>query len=327
MTCFLVSHSLQEIQKVKERISETFEVKDMGEAAYTLGMQITRDKQAGVIELKQESFINAILQKFGMTDCNPVLTPMDANQKLHKGEVVITSGERDTLEGLPYQQVVGSIMYLMVCTQPDIAFAVSTLSQFMTRPTMEHWRAVQRVLRYLKGTKELSLTFKRMPEGNELVGYCDAGFGEWTGDGKSVTGVFFKLAGGAITWGSKKQDTVALSTTEAEYMAGSTCGKDALWIREVLTAMGSCQDGPTSIYSDSQTALALIKHPVHHQRTRHIHKRYHFIREHVARGELTFKFVATGRQPADGLTKALPAPKFLQCRSAYGLAASEKEEK
>ena len=244
---------------------------------------------------------------------------MDANQKLNKQMSAITSAEEEGMQGVPYQQLVGSIMYLMVGSRPDIAFSVGVLCQYMHKPGIEHWRAAQRVLRYLQGSRELCLTFTRSSNGDTLMGYCDASFGDNVDDGKSTTGAFFTLAGAAITWMSRKQDTVALSTVEAEYTAMSEACKDGVWLRGLLKEIGIEQPSPTVIHCDSTGAVALARNPIQHQRTKHINVKYHRIRELLKGKEISLVYLQTEKQPADAMTKALPEVKFVQCRAVLGL--------
>ena len=315
----LLSHSLGKIVHVKTAMSKAFEIKDMGEATYILGMRIIRNKEEGTITLSQTSFIETILDRFGMSACKSIRTPMDANQKLSKQMGVCTAGEAEDMQGVPYQQLIGSIMYLMVGSRPDIAFSVGVLCQYMQKPGVEHWRAAQRVLRYLQGSKDLCLTFTRSNGGDTLIGFCDASFGDNLDDGKSTTGAFFTLAGAAITWMARKQDTVALSTVEAEYTAINEACKDGLWLRGLLNEVGIKQHYPTLIHSDSTGAVALARNPVQHQRTKHINVKYHRIRELLKGKEISLAYLQTEHQPADAMTKALPEAKFVKCRVALGL--------
>ena len=199
----------------------------------------------------------------------------------------------------------------------SIAHAVSKLSQYSARPDNTHWTALKRVLRYLKGTKELGITYA---SGSlVLTGWTDS---DWAGDlddSKSTAGYVFLLGGGAISWASKKQPSVALSSTEAEYMAQKTATTEAVWLRGLLQELGLRDEAPTEIWADNQGAIKLASNPEYHRRTKHIRIQYHYTRECVANGEIKFRYVSTKDMAADGLTKSLPEAKFTHFTSLMGL--------
>ena len=207
---------------------------------------------------------------------------------------------------MQYAAVVGMIMYAMLCTRPDLAFAITYLSQFASNPQPEHWIALKRVLRYLKGSSHWCLEYggDDTSSGHSLLGYGES---DWGGnvDRRSTTGYVFLLGGAAISWNSKKQRTVALSSTEAEYMASTHSTKEALWLRSALRELGLLKDGPTLIHGDNQGAIALGKNPEHHQRTKHIDIQYHFVREQIAAKNIVFNYIPTTLMLADILTKPL----------------------
>jgi len=194
-------------------------------------------------------------------------------------------------------------MYAMVGTRPDLAFAQSLVSQFMTNPGPQHWMAVKRIMRYLKGTWNVRLRLGG--QGLHLVGLCDA---DWAGDvqdRRSTTGYVFMLGQGAISWNSKRQPTIALSTVEAEYMAASQCVKEALWLRQLLEDVGLVQEQAMRILCDNQGCIALAKNPTHHSRTKHIDVQHHFIREKMENGVISMEYCPTELMLADALTKGL----------------------
>lgn len=199
-------------------------------------------------------------------------------------------------------------MYIMLQTRPDIAFAVSTVSQFAQNPNTSHYNAVKRIFRYLAGSTDLGVTYGTTDQG--LIGYTDA---DWCGcrDTRKSTGAYlFLLYGGPISWCSKRQQTVALSSTEAEYMAETQATKEAIWLRCFLTEIGVFHDDVVVIRADNNGAMDLARNPEFHARTKHIDIQYHFVREAIDRHLVDFEFVPTAEQAADGLTKALPAVKF-----------------
>ncbi|XP_046145331.1 secreted RxLR effector protein 161-like [Osmia bicornis bicornis] len=192
-----------------------------------------------------------------------------------------TEEERDRMNQVPYRSLIGSLMYLATSTRPDIAHAVSALSQFNDNPGEEHWKAAKRVLRYIKRTEKMEIVFTKTE--NELIGFSDADWGASIDDRRSYTGYVFRLFGGAISWSSRKQKTVAMSSAEAEYMALSEAAKESIYQRRFLTeVVGKLKT--TLILCDNQSAGLMAKNPVYHERTKHIDIRYHFVRESVERG-------------------------------------------
>jgi hypothetical protein len=208
------------------------------------------------------------------------------------------------MEAVPYREAVGSLMYLMVGTRPDIAYSVSVASRYLSNPGPKHWLGVKRIMRYLKGTIDYGLCFS-FSEKVELVGFSDA---DWAGDldsRKSTTGYVFTLSGGPVSWTSKRQNTVALSSTEAEYMAVTMTGREAVWLRTLLQQLGFTMSRPTLIHVDNQSCTALAQNPVHHQRTKHIDIQHHFVRELVSEKVIELKYVPTEENIADVFTKGL----------------------
>lgn len=237
-----------------------------------------------------------------MTSCKAVSTPMAlGHQETADSELLDTE--------VPYQRLVGSLLYLSVCTRPDIAMPVSYLSSFMSKPTRQHWELAKRVLRYLAGTMEHGLVFGGAPSGGlELVGYSDA---DWAGDvasRRSRTGYVFMLNGAAVSWRSQRQQTVALSTAEAEYMALTSAIQEAVYLRQMLGDLGAGPVGATVLNEDNQGCIALSKNNMTVGRSKHIDIKYHFSREKVESGEVVVQYCPTQEMLADGLTKPLASP-------------------
>ena len=225
----LVSNKLRFLLTTKADLSKSFDMKDLGELHYILGLQVIRDRPCRMLYLNQAKYIRSILQRYGMEDCKSLATPLDANSKLSKDMAPLTDEDINAMVGVPYQNAVGSLVYAMIGTRADIAFAVGVVSQYMANPGPRHWVAVKRILRYLKGTMDDVLRYGGSYSNLQVVGYCDADYAGDIDSRKSTTGYVFLLNGGAISWNSKKQPTVALSTTEAEYMAATHAAKEAIW--------------------------------------------------------------------------------------------------
>lgn len=218
-----------------------------------------------------------------------------------------TEEDKKQMSQFPYRNLIGSLMYLATSTRPVIAYAISALSQFNENPGQGHWKAAKRVLRYLKKTENLGITFTKT--GENLTGFSDADWGANIDDRRSYIGYIFKLADGAINWSSRKQKTVAMSSAEAEYMALSEAAKEVIYIRRFLSeVIGELVDVTTIIY-DNQSAGLMAKNLDFHERTKHIDLRYLFVREAVEDGKIKIGYLPTEDMPADVLTKGLSMPK------------------
>ena len=301
----------------KRDISDAFEVTDLGEPSKIVGIEITRDREQRKITITQTSYIETILAKYGLQDACPVRTPLDPNIKLEPGEM--ETGNRSN----NYVSLIGSLMYAAVATRPDIAFAVNRLASFTANPTMCHWTAAKHVLRYLKGTKNIGITYSKpetedMVNQSGLIGYSDASFAN-NYDRTSVSGYVFKAAGGAITWGSKKQNIVSLSTTEAEYICLSDAAREATWLRNLYEEVGFPQEEPTLVYGDNLSALAIAENPRYHRRTKHFDIKHHYIRDQVSNKTIVTGYLPTAQMTADIFTKALPRQAHELHRNSLGL--------
>ena len=305
----LFSNSLPRLSTYKKTLATEFTMTDMGEVSFVLGIKVTRDRAARTITLSQSAYADDILGRHGYNECTAVLTPTQPSIRLVKVENGSQAKEEDVRL---YQSVIGAVMYLMCCTRPDISFTVSALSQFSSNPAPDHVRALKHLLRYIKGTTHYGITYQGAGHLNTpptLTGYCDS---DWAGDlndRRSITGYLFSLCGGPISWQSKKQKTIAQSSTEAEYMALAAATKEAVWLRMLLTGLGYDLPSPTSLLCDNQSAIQLAKNPQHHELTKHIAVRFHLIRHHISDGTISVSHVGTLQQAADCLTKGLAREK------------------
>jgi transposase InsO family protein len=317
----IACNDLPALTQLKADLIAQFEMEDLGEAVFILGIEIKRDRAIRTLSIGQSAYISSLLERHGMINCKPVSVPM--NRKNSNQLVKSPAGYLATDESIrEYQAIIGGIMFAMLCTRPDIAFAVITLAQFSSNPSPVHVIALNRLLCYLRGTIKQTITYTGIgdPQSDPtLAGYCDADWGEDRNDRRSVTGYVFLLAGGAISWQSKKQKTVALSSTEAEYMAAAQSTKEALWWRSTIQGLGYSIDQPTPLYCDNQGAIALAKNPEHHNRTKHIDIQYHFIRERVADHSVRLVFVGSEDMIADALTKALDPQPYSKILKKLGM--------
>ena len=220
----------------------------------------------------------------------------------------------------PYRELVGSLIYLANATRPDIAFAANTLSRFCNNPGKGHWQAAKRVLRYLKKTTHYGLTYTK--DGEKLKAYTDSDWAGDTDDRKSCSGNILVLSGAAISWKSKKQASVALSTMEAEYTALSEVSREIIYMKRLLTHMGfyDLVKTPISVYCDNQSAIKLSKDAVFHKRSKHIDISFHFTRELVENNEIVVEYLETHCMPADILTKSLVKCKHEKCVNMLSLS-------
>jgi hypothetical protein len=298
----IASSSDKMMKETKQNLCDRFEMKDLGRLHYCLGIEIVwRDD--GTCMFNQSKYIGNVLERFHMQDCKPVSTPINSGTKLTKDMCPKTDEEISEMNLVPYRSAVGSLIYLVTGTRPDIAVAVGEVAKYSNNPGKQHWMAVKRIMRYLKETIDFGI--KCDPKSIELVGYSDA---DWAGDldsRRSTTGYLFKLGNVPICWKSKRQPTVALSTAEAEYMALSMAVQTVIWIRKLLKDFCIASKEPTVIYEDNQGCIAMAKNPVNHERTKHIDIRYNFVREKVEDKTIVVKYLETTDMLADILTKGL----------------------
>lgn len=319
----IFSNNTPMMKSVKSKLSELYHMKDLGEAKYILGMQISRDRSNSTISLRQTAYIESLVERFGQSQCKNTYTPMDNGSKLSKADAPQNDEEKLSMRSVPYQSAVGAIMYCMLGTRPDIAYAITALSQYNSNYGAAHWNAVKRVIRYLNTTKNHALVYggnnRHTQSGPGLFGYCDADWGNHLDDRRSFSGYSFIMAGGAVSWSAKKQSTVALSTMEAEYMAATEAAKEAMWWRNFLRELGVEINQPTIICCDNQGAIQLAKNPALHPRSKHIDIRHHFIREVVANKIVELKYISTEIMGADILTKAVPRNRHQQLIKRLGV--------
>jgi len=312
----LVASSLAAIYQIKDALHKHFEMKHLGEAKVILGLEIRRDKALGTLKLLQDKYAAQVLENFGMAECNPIGTRLEVGLQLVKAD------ESD--DALPYREAVGSLMYLMVATRPDLAFAIGKLRRFVSCYGKEHWAAIKRVLRYVKGSMDKGLVFDKNSS-CALQGFSDA---DWPGDHetrRSTTGFTFIFGGAAVSCGSKLQKTVPLSTMEAQYMALCEASKEAVWLNKLVQSVASqglrtaISNGPINIKVDNSGCVDFSKNPVKHKRTKHIDIRYHFAREVITTDKVTLEHCATDDMVADPMTKELGKTKHDTHVEAMGL--------
>uniref|UniRef100_A0A2N9J8U9 Integrase catalytic domain-containing protein n=1 Tax=Fagus sylvatica TaxID=28930 RepID=A0A2N9J8U9_FAGSY len=312
----IVGQDANMVGSLKKELFKSFDMKDLGPARQILGMQILRDRKAKKLWLSQEKYVERVLERFNMKHAKPVSTPLGGHFKLSKKSCPSSNKEKENMASIPYSSAVGSLMYAMVCTRPDIAHAVGVVSRFMVNPGKEHWEAVKWIFRYLRGSSKSCLSFGSSKP--VLEGYTDADMAGDLDGRKSTSGFLFTFAGGAVSWQSKLQKCVALSTTEAEYIAATEAGKEMLWMKRFLQDLGLKQDEYV-VHCDSQSALDLSKNSTYHSRTKHIDVRYHWLRLIVDQQLMQLRKIHTDKNPADMLTKVVPKEKLELCAGSAGM--------
>lgn len=290
---FSSSHKM--LEEFKAAMMNQFEMSDLGLLQYFLGLEVKQGEDG--IFLCQRKYAEDLLKKFHVKKCEAIRTPMNTNEKLQRDDGTEKADEK------LFRSLVGGLNYL-THTRPDIAHSVSVVSRYMHSPTKQHLGAARRILKYVAGSIKLGMLYESV-DNFKLIGYSDSDWAGCLDDRKSTSGSVFSLGSGAITWSSKKQDTVALSSSEAEYVAAGAAARQAIWLRKLLKDLCCEQEGAIELWCDNRSAIAMTKNPAFHARTKHIEVYHHFIRKLVAEEKLMLKFCGTNEQNADVFTKAL----------------------
>lgn len=319
------SHHAEDAAEFQQSISllqKRFNIKQLKTATWMLGMRITRDRKARTITLDQQLFVSKALERFGLQQCRIVSTPEAIGAAHDQQSLLEQPADRQR-----YMEMTGTLMYAAISTRPDIAHAVHYLASNMQAPTKRHMLAAERVFRYLAGTKDVGLVFGsrngetvgdsrgRKPQVQvDVCAFADADWANDKGDRRSVTGWVAKLNGDPVSWSSKKQRVVALSTCEAELYAEAAAIQEVLWLRGLMEELGLHTQTGSTVYGDNQSAIAVSENGVKGERTKHVDVKYHFVTETVEQGVIKLCWVPTTQQQADIFTKALAAPVFLLMR-------------
>lgn len=304
-----------EVQHIKHTLSNFFKMKDLGLIRYFLGMDIIQDTENSQIKINQTNYLKNVLKKFDMQNCNPITTPMEINFQ-HD------SLKRDNSETLEIEsrcrKLIGCLMYAMLCSRPDLCITINILSRYQSCASNDLWKALKRVLRYIQGTLNYSLTYDR--NDMTIIGYADA---DWAGDRldrKSTSGYIFKINNCTVSWLSRKQSSVALSSTEAEYIALSLAVSEACWLKAILKDFKIINESQVIvIYEDNQAAIKVSKNPEFHKRLKHIDIRFHFVRDKIRQNIVHIEYIPSNEQLADIFTKPLSSIVFEKHRKNLGL--------
>ena len=292
-------------KKFIDDLSAKYQLSDQGNLDWHLGMKFTRDKNSGAVRIDQKAYIESVVKRFGLEAAKPKLTPMTANSYLSKQDCPQVPDKEQTKA---YQQLIGSLMYIACGTRPDIAYAVNSCAQFMSNPGPRHMEAAKHIVRYLKATSHVGLTYSKQPPqlANRLYGYVDADHASDADDRKSVGGYVLMLGGAAVSWSSRKIKVVALSSFESEWYSASICGCEVTVVRRILEEMGYAQHGPTKVMEDNAACIysSMDNKPMN-PRSKHIDTRVFKLKEFVKEGIMTLVKIGTDKQVADNLTKPL----------------------
>lgn len=306
----IITGDMEKLAYIKGVLMKKFEMVDLNEIKLFLGIRITRT--ADTICFDQSAYTKSVLTKFRMENSKPVATPMEA-----KLDHVALSEDNVNCEA-PIRSAIGSLMYLMLSTRPDISVAVNIISQYTNKKNDYLWKCIKRVFQYLNGTSDFKLTYERCPGSELIVGFVDADWGGQSGtDRKSTTGFLFKVHDKSlISWCTRRQRSVATSSTEAEYMALCEAVKEAISLRQFAKSLELDISTPTLMYEDNQGCIAIANNATCNSRTKHIDIAYHKIRDEIKNNQVALKYIPTSKQEADILTKPLTGPTFVNLRNS-----------
>ena len=313
----IVGPTKEHCDAVFKELAKHVNIESKGPIQSFLGINIIRNWNQHLIALNQGAYIDRLIEEFGFTNATTAATPLEHSLQL----VLSEPGDRMCNKEY-YQRLTGSLNHLAVFTRPDISFAASKLAQFNSNPNATHLSAAQHVLRYLKGTRNLSIVFKRQQRKDMIVGYSDSDWGSDSIDRKSFTGYVYMVNGGPATWKAHKQSTVAHSSTDAEYMAMADASREAIARIQFLQELG-ISAAPIPILADSQTALEIANGTaVNHSNAKHIDIKFHAIRHYIHDDKVTVNHIPGSENPADLFTKALTPPKHQQFVELLGMRNS-----
>ncbi|GJT14077.1 retrotransposon protein, putative, ty1-copia subclass [Tanacetum coccineum] len=293
--------SKSEIEYTKGLLRKKFDMKELGPARKILGMEIVRDMGSRTLKVSQSGYMQKIMNNYRMDNGKSVYVPLGAHFKVSLKDCPSNDWDVERMSKVPYANVVGSLMYLMVCTRPDIAYAVSIVSRYLANPGLVYGRDQGKHV--------------------DVDGFVDADYAKDPDKGRSITGYVFMVHGCVVSWKATLQHVVALSTTEAEYMALTEAVKESIWLKGLLIELG-VNLRSVVVNCDNQSAIHLSRNAMFHERTKHINVRYHFIREIVESKEIGVAKIGTKDNAADAFTKVVPGPKFKYCMKILGVGAN-----
>lgn len=318
----VAAHNTLSLEWFYNTLSGRFNAKNLGEICKILGVRVTRDRKNRTIYLDQEQYISGVLDRFGITKekHKPKAVPVADYEHLRPG-----TEKDEQINSNEYSQAIGSLMYAMILTRPDIAFALGRLSQFMKAPVKHHGHALKNLMRYLKSTSKQKLRFgPRISQDENFCVYTDADWASDKVDRKSISGGVGMFYGGPYSWASKKQSSVSTSSAESEYISQAMYTKQGQWTAQIFRDMLfpkyiSSNQKTVQMFGDNQGALALVRNPHLHERSKHIDVCYHFIRDLAEKKRLRIDYIPTAEMVADGMTKPLSRIAYQRFKDQMGL--------
>ena len=313
----LASNSKESMEHMVADIGGSFDIKDLGEPERLLGIKICRNRDVGTIHISQPSFISTIASRFNIPTGRPITSPMDLTVELREAT------DADDILDIPYASLIGSLNYCAIATRPDISYATNKCAQFTSHPTLVHWNAANRIVRYLLNTKDHGILYRTEGKGiqghaHQLAGFTDADYAGDVNDRKSTTGWVFMINGAPISWASKKQGLVARSSMESELVAGSFATVEGIWLIRLGKDFHH-NFTPIPIFTDNQSFIMFSDNNITNNRTKHIDIHYHYTQHEVAAGNIKLHYIPGTANPADILTKALSPRKHAYLLSLLGV--------
>ena len=300
----------------KKILNARFKMTDMVTVRWFLGMNIMHKKEG--IYITQTSYINKILERFNLRDAKIKAVPLSKDVNFR--QLIFPEGN-DPRGDCPYRELVGCLLYLSVCTRPDISLAVSELSRFVSDPHDSHWNLLKGVVWYLKGTKELGLFYANDDRNSKFHVYVDASWADDIETRRSTTGILAYVGKHLVDWTSKRQSIIAHSTAEAEYIAADSATRMIVWFRTLLMELGDEQREATVVHEDNRACIILSRGEGKFLTSKHISLRYHYLNEKVLSKEIALEYIPTEEQLADLLTKPLATVRFKELLANIGLTS------
>lgn len=295
-----LSNDPNEMIFIKKMMSNEFELKDLGDVSNFMGLEVNRDRNKNILTISQSKYANEILSRFDMADCKPRSIPIETNLDFDVNDESVTNH--------PYRELLGSLMYLMLGSRPDLSYSINKMSRFQEKPTETHWTYLKGILRYIRGTNDYELVYDGKSDVSLDV-FADSDWANDRIDRKSTTGYMVRVFENIVVWSSKKQSIVTLSSTEAEYVSACTAVQESVWIEKLLLDLDIEIKYPIKLFEDNFGCIQISKNP-ETKRTKHIDVKYHFLRNLVWNGRYVLKQVPSNLQIADVFTKALPRVQF-----------------
>ena len=318
----LATNDIGMLHETKRFLSMKFEMKDLDDASFMLGIQIHRDRSRGILGLSQKSYIEKILKRLGMHDCKPGDTIVAKGDKFSLSQCPKNNFEIQEMQQIPYASTIGNLMYAQVCTRPDIAYIVGMLGRYLSNPGKDHWIAAKRVMRYLQRTKDYMLTYRKSDQ-LEIIGYSDSDFAGCRDSMKSTSGYIYLLVRGAISWKSVKQSIVASSTMAAEFVACYEASNHGIWLQNFVTRL-RIMDGierPLKLFCDNKSAVLYSNNNRSSTKSKFIDIKFLVVKERVHSGLISIEHIGTNSMIVDPVSKGLPPKVFHEHTTHMGVVS------